>query len=198
MKHELPQLPYSYDALETAIDAKTMELHHSKHHAGYITKLNTALEKYTDLQKKTLEDLLINIDTIPEEIRGAVKNNGNQTYNHNIFWQTMTPEKQEITGKLLELILRDFGTVDNFKKDFITKSQNVFGSGWVWLFINKKNKLEVKQYANEGNPLKEGTPLLPLDVWEHAYYLRYQNRRPEYIDSWWNIINWDTVNTFIK
>jgi superoxide dismutase, Fe-Mn family len=198
MKHELPQLPYSYDALETAIDAKTMELHHSKHHAGYITKLNTALEKYIDLQEKTLEDLLINIDTVPEEIRGAVKNNGNQTYNHNIFWQTMTPEKQEITGKLLELIVRDFGTVDNFKKDFITKSQNVFGSGWVWLFINKENKLEVKQYANEGNPLKEGTPLLPLDVWEHAYYLRYQNRRPEYIDSWWNIINWDVVSTFIK
>lgn len=198
MKHELPKLPYSYDALETAIDAKTMELHHSKHHAGYITKLNTALEKYTDLQEKTLEELLINIDTVPEEIRGVVKNNGNQTYNHNIFWQTMTPEKQEISGKLLELILRDFGNVDTFKKDFITKSQNVFGSGWVWLFINKENKLEVKQYANEGNPLKEGTPLLPLDVWEHAYYLRYQNRRPEYIDSWWNIINWNVVSTFIK
>lgn len=198
MKYELPTLLYSYESLEPYIDAKTMELHHSKHHAGYITKLNTALEKYIDLQNKPLEDLLINIEEVPEEIRGVVKNNGNQTYNHNMFWPTLTPTKQEPTGKILELINNNLGGYENFKQEFTTKAQNVFGSGWVWLFLNKENKLEIKAYSNEGNPLKEGTPLLPLDVWEHAYYLKYQNRRPEYIENWFNIINWEIVNDFIK
>jgi len=200
MKYELPKLDYEYNALETAIDAKTRELHHSKHHATYIQKLNTALEKYPELENKytSLENLLMNINELPEDIKNIVKNNGNQTYNHNVFWKTLTPNKQEATGKILELIIRNFQNIENFKQEYTTKALNVFGSGWVWLFLNKENKLEIKSYQNEGNPLSEGTPLLPIDVWEHAYYLRYQNRRPEYIENWWNIIDWNFINSLLK
>ena len=203
MKIELPSLYYEYNALEPYIDAKTMELHHSKHHAGYINKLNDALSKHPELEYNSLEDLLKDINNIPEDIRVAVKNNGNQAYNHIIFWQTLRPHNDQNpnnskpNGRISELISKSFGSFDNFKTEFTSKAGTLFGSGWVWLFLNNNGVLEIKQYSNEGNPLTEGTPLLPLDVWEHAYYLNYQNKRPEYIENWWNIVNWDFVNTIL-
>lgn len=203
MKIELPSLNYEYNALEPYIDAKTMELHHSKHHAGYINKLNDALSKHPELKYNSLEDLLKDTNNIPEDIKVAVKNNGNQAYNHIIFWQTLRPHNDQNpnnskpNGRISELISKSFGSFDNFKTEFSSKAGTLFGSGWVWLFLNNNGVLEIKQYSNEGNPLTEGTPLLPLDVWEHAYYLNYQNKRPEYIENWWNIVNWDFVNTIL-
>jgi len=197
MKFELSKLNYDYNALEPHFDSQTMELHHSKHHAGYVTKLNDALAKYPELNYGSLEELLKDIQNIPEDIRSAVKNNGNQVYNHNIFWESLTPTRQEEHGKILDLINSTYGNFENFIQEFNTKAQTLFGSGWVWLFLDNKGLLEIKQYSNEANPLNEGTPLLPLDVWEHSYYLHYQNRRPEYIESWWNLINWDFVNSLL-
>jgi len=197
MKIELPKLDYEYTALEPHIDAQTMELHHSKHHAGYVTKLNDALDKHSEVNYDSLEKLLLDINNLPEDIREAVKNNGNQVYNHNIFWKTMTPNKQEPTGKILDLINTSFGSFETFKQEYTNKATTLFGSGWVWLFLNKENKLGIKQYSNEANPLLDGTPLLPLDVWEHSYYLKYQNRRAEYSEGWWNLVNWEYLNNII-
>ena len=197
MRYELPKLEYTYEALEPYIDSQTMELHHSKHHAGYVSKLNDALEKHPELSYEKLEYLLLDIQSVPEDIRNVIKNNGNQAYNHNIFWKTLTPNKQEPKGKILELINISFGSFDTFRQEYTAKAQTLFGSGWVWVFLNNEGKLEIKQYTNEGNPLTEGTPLLPLDVWEHSYYLKYQNKRPEYIENWWNIINWNFLNNLL-
>ena len=197
MKIELPNLDYAYNALEPYVDAQTMELHHSKHHATYVNKLNEALDKHPELSYETLEALLKDIANVPEDIRTAVKNNGNQAYNHNVFWKSMTPEKHEPTGKILEMLNTTYGGTDKFKEEFTNKATTLFGSGWVWLFLNKDGNLEIKQYSNEANPLSEGTPLLPLDVWEHAYYLLHQNRRPDYVKNWWNVVNWDYINSIL-
>ncbi|OGC38838.1 superoxide dismutase [candidate division WWE3 bacterium RBG_13_37_7] len=202
MKHELPKLTYSYNALEPYIDTATMELHHSKHHANYVNKLNEALEKHPELFDMSLEDLLKSISSVSEDIKTAIKNNGNQIYNHNIFWQVIKPQNEkggeEPKGKLAEKINEKFGSFEEFKKSFSGLAVGLFGSGWVWLFINKSNELEIKQYSNEGNPLSEGKPLLTLDVWEHAYYLKYQNRRAEYIENWWNVVDWEKVGEWFE
>lgn len=193
MSHTLPQLPYAYDALEPYIDAKTMEIHHTKHHQVYIDKLNAALEKYPDLAEKPVEDLLKDLNEIPEDIRMAVKNHGGGHYNHSLFWQLMTPEKS-IMGDDLEKAIRDsFGSVEEFKKQFSEAALGRFGSGWAWVTKND-DKLEIMSTANQDSPISEGkTPLLGLDVWEHAYYLKYQNRRQEYVENFWKVVNWQEV-----
>jgi len=197
MRFELPQLNYEYSDLEPYIDAQTMQLHHSKHHAGYINKLNEALEMHPELAYENLEALLRNVNNLPLDIIVTVRNNGNQTYNHNLFFNTLTANKTNPSGRILELISKSFGSFDNFKTEFNNKASTVFGSGWTWMFLNNNGVLEIKQYSNEGNPLNDGVPLLPLDVWEHAYYLKYQNKRPEYIENWWNLVNWDYVNSLL-
>lgn len=195
----LPNLPYLYSALEPFIDAKTMEIHHTKHHQAYIDKLNKALEKYPELQKKTAEQLIKNLDSIPEEIRIAVKNNGGGHVNHGFFWlilkKGIKPE-----GEIIDAIKKNFSSFEKFKEEFSTKAVSLFGSGWCWLVLNKEKKLEIITTANQDSPLSQGkTPLIAIDVWEHAYYLKYQNRRQEYIDAFWNVINWQTVNqNFLK
>ncbi len=194
--YELPKLNYKFNELEPNIDSKTVEIHYTKHHQGYLDKLNKALENYPDLSNLDLEKLLTSTQ-IPEDILIAVNNNGNQVFNHNFYWESLTSEtkdkKDKPEGKLLEFIARDFGSFDNLKKEFTDKALTLFGSGWVYLYLDKENKLNIKQYINEGNPLKEGIPLLNIDVWEHAYYLSYQNRRNEYIQNYFNIINWSRV-----
>jgi Fe-Mn family superoxide dismutase len=191
---ELPELGYDYSALEPHIDAKTMELHHDKHHATYIAKLNEALEKAPDWQNKSLEEILIKINEVPEEIRKAVRNNGGGHYNHSLFWESMKPggtiPPQANVG---EAITYSFDSFDNFKAKFTEAALTRFGSGWAWL-VKDGDKLDICSTANQDSPLMDGkTPLLGLDVWEHAYYLKYQNRRPEYIEAWWNVVNWDVV-----
>ena len=193
MAFELPQLPYAYDALEPNIDARTMEIHHTKHHAGYTSKLNDAVNG-TDLEGKSIEDLMANhIDN------GAVRNNGGGFYNHSLFWKVMSPNGGgEPTGEVAEAINSAFGSFDAFKDEFSKAAATRFGSGWAWLCVNKEGKLEVCSSANQDNPLMpgvgcEGTPILGLDVWEHAYYLNYQNRRPDYISAFFNVINWEQV-----
>jgi Fe-Mn family superoxide dismutase len=198
MKHELPQLLYSYDALEPYIDAKTMEIHHSKHHAGYISKLNTALENHTDLQKKPLEDLLGNLDSVPEEIRMMIRNNGGGHWNHSLFWKIMAPASTEPHGEIAGAIEKSFGDFNKFKEEFTNAAATRFGSGWVWLVV-QGNKLKIISTANQDSPVMKGQkPILGIDVWEHAYYLKYQNRRPEYIEAWWNVINWKQVQENYK
>ena len=192
--YKLPELPYKYNGLEPHIDAQTMELHYSKHHAGYVEKLNSALDKYPDLQSKSIEDLLINLDSIPEEIRIAVRNNGGGHFNHSLFWKIMSPAGGgEPTGNLAKAIARDFGSFDKFKEEFSDTAAKIFGSGWAWL-VKDGAKLSIIKTANQDNPISQGlTPLLSLDVWEHAYYLKYQNRRPEYIENWWSVVDWSNV-----
>lgn len=196
MAFKLPDLPYSYDALEPYIDAKTMEIHHSKHHAGYVKKLNAAIEKYPELEKYSLEELLRNLESIPEDIRIAVRNNGGGHFNHSLFWEIMKKDGGgEPEGELLEAIKRDFGDFGSFKEKFANTAKTHFGSGWAWLALSRFGKLYVFSTPNQDNPLMMGyIPILGLDVWEHAYYLKYQNRRPEYVDTWFNVINWEKVS----
>lgn len=193
MNHELPKLPYSYDALEPFIDARTMEIHYSKHHAGYVAKLNAALESCPDLKNKRIEELLSDLETVPQEIRAAVKNNGGGHYNHSLFWNCMIPQAQAQAPEegLLEAINRDFGSFEVFKKKFSEAAGAVFGSGWTWLVKNKDGFFSVMATTNQDSPISLGLkPVLGIDVWEHAYYLKHENRRNDYIEAWWNVVNW--------
>ncbi|MFH1068778.1 MAG: superoxide dismutase [Candidatus Glassbacteria bacterium] len=192
-KATLPELGYSYDALEPFIDAKTMEIHYTKHHQAYIDKLNAALEGHADLQSKNAEDLLRGLNSVPENIRTAVRNHGGGHANHSLFWPTLK-KGVEPGGAVLSAINSAFGTFDSFKEKFTAAAAGQFGSGWAWLAVSG-GKLEVLATPNQDNPLSQGkTPILGIDVWEHAYYLKYQNRRPEYIANFFNVINWDKVN----
>ena len=196
MSHKLPELPYSYDALEPYIDAQTMEIHYNKHHGAYVSKLNAALEGHPDLQSKSIDDLIMNLSSLPESVRTAVRNNGGGHYNHTMFWNLMAAGKGgDPVGALGVAINAKFGSVASFKESFANAAATRFGSGWAWLALNNQNELFVTSTANQDNPLSEGNKVvLGLDVWEHAYYLKYQNRRPDYIDSWWNVVDWDAVN----
>lgn len=191
-----PDLPYAYDALEPYIDKATMEVHHDKHHVAYTTNLNKALEKYPQFFEKSIEDILKNLESVPEDVRTQVKNHGGGHLHHNIFWEIMTPVKnyQAPASEILQAINKDFGNFENFKTELTTAATTVFGSGWAWL-SQANGKLIIEKTANQDSPYSLGhTPLLGIDVWEHAYYLKYQNRRPEYITNFWNIINWSKVN----
>ena len=199
MKFELPRLPYDYTALEPYVDAQTMEIHYTKHHNAYVTKLNGALEKYPELQEKSISELLTDLNALPEDIRTAVRNNGGGHMNHTMFWTIIkNAEGQKPEGDLLSAIEEKFGSFDEFKTVFSDAAATRFGSGWAWLVL-KDGKLEVMSTANQDNPVSEGyEPILGLDVWEHAYYLKYQNRRPEYIENWFNVVNWDQVAKLYK
>ncbi|MCB9480880.1 MAG: superoxide dismutase [Desulfobacteraceae bacterium] len=193
MKHILPDLEYTYDALEPFIDAKTMEIHHTKHHQAYIDKLNQALENHDGLKTKTVKELLENLKNIPEEIREAVRNHGGGHYNHSLFWP-MLKKNVPAQGKVIEAIKKEFNTFDSFKEKFADAAAKRFGSGWAWLVLNEE-RLEIISTPNQDNPVTVGkTPILGLDVWEHAYYLKYQNKRPEYIKAFFEIINWEHIN----
>jgi Fe-Mn family superoxide dismutase len=198
MAHTLPDLPYAFDALEPNIDAKTMEIHHDKHHQGYVDKLNKALEG-SDKADVPVEELIRDIDALPEKIRGAVRNNGGGHANHSLFWTVMSPKGGgKPAGKVAERIDADLGGFDKFKEAFTNAAVGRFGSGWAWLAVDKAGKLSVEDSANQDNPLMKGigsgnTPILGLDVWEHAYYLKYQNRRPEYIEAFYKVIDWAEV-----
>ncbi|HEV2022756.1 MAG TPA: superoxide dismutase [Terriglobales bacterium] len=196
MAHILPDLPYAFSALEPHIDALTMETHHDKHHAAYVKNLNAALEKHPGLQNKTAEELLHHINTVPEDIRTAVRNNGGGHANHSMFWTIMAPKAGgPAKGKVADAIRDAFGAFDQFQEKFNDAGTKRFGSGWVWLVGNKSGKIEIQSTANQDSPLMEGLfPILGNDVWEHAYYLKYQNRRPDYLKAWWNVVNWETVN----
>lgn len=195
MPHELPRLPYGYDALEPHIDARTMEIHHTKHHQGYVNNLNAALEKHPELDKKSVEDLLKDLNSIPEDIRTAVRNNGGGHANHSMFWPIMSPDGGgEPEGKLADAINSSFGSFSDFKDQFSKAAAGRFGSGWAWLCVDRGGKLTITSTPNQDNPVSDGLrPVLGLDVWEHAYYLKYQNRRPEYISAWWSVVNWKQV-----
>lgn len=194
MPHELPKLPYPYNALEPYIDELTMQIHHTKHHQAYVNNLNAALQKHPELQQKSLEDLLRGIDQVPQDIRTAVRNHGGGHHNHSLFWEIMSPKgRGEPQGKLADALKQAFGDFAKFKETFSQTAAGHFGSGWAWLVVNR-GKLEVYSTANQDSPLMEGkTPILGLDVWEHAYYLKYQNRRADYIAAWWNVVNWPEV-----
>ena len=193
MAFELPKLPYAYDALEPSIDKETMEIHHSKHHNTYVTKLNDAV-KGTDLESKSIEEIVKNLDAVPENIKTAVRNNGGGHLNHSLFWELLSPEQKELSGELKEAIESAFGSVDKFKEEFEAAAAGRFGSGWAWLVVNN-GALEITSTPNQDNPVSEGkTPVFGVDVWEHAYYLKYQNKRPEYLSAIWNVVNWDKVN----
>lgn len=196
MAHELPALPYPANALEPHIDEQTMNIHHDRHHNTYVTNLNAALESAPDLQNKSVEELISNLDAVPESIRTAVRNNGGGHANHSLFWKVIGPGGGGApTGAVAAAIDSDLGGFDKFKEDFTKAATTRFGSGWAWLVVGKDGKLAVTSTANQDNPLSEGlTPILGLDVWEHAYYLKYQNKRPDYIAAFWNVINWDEVN----
>ena len=195
MAHELPKLPYAYDALEPHIDARTMEIHHTKHHQGYVNNLNAALEKHPELEKKSVEDLLKDLNAIPEDIRTAVRNNGGGHANHSMFWPIMSPDGGgEPEGELADAINSSFGSFSDFKDQFSKAAAGRFGSGWAWLCVGRGGKLTITSTPNQDNPVSDGLkPVLGLDVWEHAYYLKYQNRRPEYISAWWSVVNWKQV-----
>lgn len=193
MRYTLPKLNYAYSALEPAIDAKTMEIHHTKHHNAYVNNLNGALEKHPNLNL-TLGEMLTDLNLVPENIRTAVRNNGGGHFNHTLFWEILTPGgAKKPSGQLLEAINKAFGSFENFKDEFSKAAQTRFGSGWAWLLKTDKG-LKIISTANQDAPLNEGKPILALDVWEHAYYLNYQNRRPDYINAFFSVINWDKVN----
>ena len=196
MAYELPPLPYSHDALEPHIDTQTMQIHHGKHHNAYVTNLNKALEGHAALAEQSIEALVSNLSTVPEDIRGAVRNNGGGHANHSLFWTVMAPGKGGApTGALAEKIDATFGGFEAFKEQFAKAGATRFGSGWAWLSLEAGGNLVVESTPNQDSPLMEGrTPLLGLDVWEHAYYLNYQNRRPDYIAAFWNLVDWDAVN----
>ena len=196
MAYELPPLPYPYDALEPHIDAKTMEIHHTKHHQTYINNVNKALESKPDLAKKSIEDLMRDLSSVPENIRTAVRNNGGGHANHSLFWTILGPKKGgQPSGPIAEAINKKFGSFDKCKEEFAAAAAGRFGSGWAWLSVDKSGNPVLESTANQDTPLSEGrTPVLGLDVWEHAYYLKYQNRRPDYIAAFWNVVNWDEVN----
>jgi len=194
--YELPKLNYPYAALEPYIDAQTMEIHYSKHHATYVTNLNKALEGYPELQDKQIEELLTHLNDLPETIKTQVKNNGGGHYNHSLFWEWLAPNAGEApTGAVAQAITSSFGNFEKFKEDFAKAAMARFGSGWAWLIVDANKKLSVMSTPNQENPLMEGkTAILGLDVWEHAYYLKYQNKRLDYITNWWNAVNWKKVN----
>ena len=193
---KLPPLPYDYQALEPYIDARTMEFHHDKHHAAYVKNLNAALNKHPELKQKNIEELLVNLNSVPEDIRNTVRNNGGGHVNHSMFWKIMKPNGgREPNGAIATAINENFGSFVDFKNQFNEAGAKRFGSGWAWLVRNKNGKLEVMSTANQDSPLMIGKyPIMGNDVWEHAYYLNYQNRRNDYLEAWWNTINWDEVN----
>ncbi len=200
MPFELPKLSYDYNSLEPFIDSQTMEIHHSKHHQTYITNLNKALENYPDLQNMSIEALITSISTLPAEVQTAVKNNGGGHYNHSLFWQFMSPDYKKPEGDFLAALEQSFETLESFQDKFAAAGLGRFGSGWVWL-IKKGDKLEIVSTANQDNPKMEDftiSVLLGLDVWEHAYYLKYQNKRADYIKEWWNVVNWTKVQQFYQ
>lgn len=197
MSYKLPDLPYAYDALEPYIDAKTMEIHHSKHHQAYITKANAALEG-TSFENTSIDELCRNLSNLPENIKGAVRNNGGGHFNHSLFWSILSPtnESSEPSVDLNKAINDSFGSMESLKEEFSNAAVTRFGSGWAWLIKENDGSISISSTPNQDNPLMEGkTPILGLDVWEHAYYLNYQNRRPDYINAFFNIINWDAVST---
>ncbi|AIG25079.1 superoxide dismutase [Brevibacillus sp. 7WMA2] len=195
MAHQLPALPYANNALEPHFDALTMEIHHDRHHATYVNNLNAALEGNADLQGKSVEELISNLDALPEAIRTAVRNNGGGHANHSLFWEILSPNGGgNPTGAIADAINAAFGSYDNFKAEFTKAATGRFGSGWAWLIVDG-DKVAITSTPNQDSPIMEGkTPVLGLDVWEHAYYLNYQNKRPDYINAFWNLINWDEVN----
>jgi superoxide dismutase, Fe-Mn family len=199
MAFTLPPLPYGYDALEPHIDARTMEIHYTKHHQAYVNNLNAAIEKAPELQGKSLDDLMRGINSVPESVRTAVRNNGGGHWNHSMFWQIMGPGKGgEPSGALGKAITSAFGDFSKFKEQFAAAAGSRFGSGWAWL-VNDGGKLSITSTPNQDNPLMDGkTPILGVDVWEHAYYLKYQNKRPDYVSAWWNTVNWDAVSSRYK
>lgn len=196
MAFELPKLEYAYDALEPHIDARTMEIHYNNHHGTYVKNVNAALETHPDLQKKSIENLIANLNNLPETIRTAVRNNGGGHFNHSLFWSILAPRKGgEPKGEVGKRITEAFGSFDNFKAEFKKAALGRFGSGWVWLVAGDQGRLAITSTPNQDNPLMEGNSrlILGLDVWEHAYYLKYQFRRADYVDAWWNVVNWDTA-----
>jgi len=199
MAHTLPPLPYASDALEPHIDKQTMEIHHGKHHQAYINNLNAALEKHPDLQSKSVEDLIAGISTVPEDIRTAVRNNGGGHANHSMFWQIMGPNAGgNPTGAIADAITSSFGGFDTFKEQFAKAAVGRFGSGWAWVIV-QGGKLVIESTPNQDSPLMDGKkPVFGIDVWEHAYYLKYQNRRPDYIGAWWNVVNWNEINKRLR
>ncbi len=194
MAHELPALPYPYDALEPHIDGRTMEIHHGKHHAAYVNNLNKALENHADLQQKSITELLADLDSVPESIRTAVRNNGGGHFNHSLFWKVMQRGGGgKPSGELADAIDSAFGSFDELRSKFSQAAATRFGSGWVWLYLGD-GKLQLDSSPNQDSPLMDGgRPILGLDVWEHAYYLNYQNRRPDYVQAWWNVVSWSGV-----
>jgi len=198
MTFKLPDLPYKFNELEPYIDAQTMEIHYSKHHAAYVKKLNEAVEKYPELANKSINEILKNIKSVPEEIRQIVVNHGGGHSNHSFFWEILAKNKTKISKELSEAINKKFENFENFKKIFSDAAISRFGSGWAWLILNN-NQLEVISSPNQDSPLMNNqTPILGLDVWEHAYYLKYQNRRPEYVEAFWNVVNWEKVSENFK
>jgi superoxide dismutase, Fe-Mn family len=195
MAFTLPPLPYPHNALEPHIDEQTMRIHHEKHHAAYVNNLNAALESQSDLQQKSLDDLLRNLNSVPEAVRTAVRNNAGGHSNHTFFWEIMRPGgAKEPTGSLADALTKTFGSFAAFKEQFAKACVGRFGSGWGWLTLDKSGKLAIESTPNQDSPIMDGkTPVLGCDVWEHAYYLKYQNRRPDYVSAWWNVVNWNEV-----
>lgn len=199
MKYELPQLPYGYDALEPYLDAKTMEIHHTKHHQAYTNNLNAALDKHPEIADMSLEKLLADLTLVPEDIRTAIRSSGGGYWNHDFFWKVMASHSAEASrgepkGEIADAISASFADFAAFKDTFTKTASGIFGSGWAWLVVGEDGKLSVISTPNQDSPLAlRQKPLLALDIWEHAYYLKFQNRRPEYIDAWWNVVNWDAV-----